>query len=53
MINEEIKNLLIDEFDKLAKEQSKKFPDLLFFREEEEIIDDFYEYYHRKRIKNQ
>jgi hypothetical protein len=44
----QIKNLPIDKFDKLAKSQSRLYPDLLKITTEKGIIDDFYEYYGRK-----
>ena len=43
-----VKDLSEKEFYELAKSQSKIFPDLLMFREEDEIIKDFYDYYKRK-----
>lgn len=46
---EEIHNLPIDEFDKLAREQSTIFPDMLLIIDEEEIIDTFYRQYKRER----
>jgi hypothetical protein len=52
MQDPKIKNLPIDDFDKLAHEQSRLFPDLLLFRSESEIIDDFYNYYGRKKTIN-
>ena len=50
MKDPKVLNMTIEEFDKLAKNQSKLYPDLLLFREEEDIIDDFYKYYGRKRL---
>jgi len=49
MKDQNVKNLPIDKFDQLARKQSLLFPDLLNFRDEEGIIDDFYEYYERRR----
>jgi hypothetical protein len=44
-----IEDLSDEEFDKLAHEQHKLYPDLLLCRDYEGIIDDFYDYYKRKR----
>lgn len=52
MQDEKIKNLTDDEFHELAKSQSKKFPGLLKFRTEEEIIWEFYQYYGKKLSHN-
>ncbi len=46
---DEIHNLPIDEFDKLAKIQSFIFPNILLFQTEEETIDMFYRAYKRKK----
>lgn len=51
MQDEKTMNLPEEEFHELAKEQSKKFPDLLQFLTEEEIIESFYGFYHRKLKK--
>jgi hypothetical protein len=47
---EEIHNLPIEEFDKLAKQQSTVFPDLLKITDEKEIIKSFYRSYKRKQM---
>jgi len=49
---EEIHNLPIKEFDKLANQQSALFPDLLKIMDEEGIILTFYDHYKRKKIIN-
>lgn len=53
MACEEVRNLSADEFDKLARSQVDKFPDLLKFDTEEGVIDCFYEFYKRKRVNNE
>jgi hypothetical protein len=47
--DQKIRDLPYDEFDKLAKDQTKKYPDLLEMFNKEEIIDMFYEFYGRER----
>ncbi len=44
-----ISNLSEEDFDRLAKTQWIRFPNLLLFNEEEDIIDKFYEKYSRER----
>ncbi len=51
MRDPEVLNLCDEEFEELSKQQSKLFPDLLLFRSEEDIIDEFYQYYKKKRTK--
>jgi hypothetical protein len=46
---EEIQKLPIDKFDELAKMQVKLFPHLLLFGDEQDILNNFYEYYKRKQ----
>jgi hypothetical protein len=48
---EEIRNLPEKEFYKLANSQCEQCPDLLNILIEDEVIDSFYEYYKRKRVK--
>ena len=43
-----VKDLSNIEFHKLANKQKELFPDLLLLRSEQEIVQDFYEYYERK-----
>ncbi len=47
---QEISKLPIDEFDKIARNQSTLFPDMLLFQSEEETIDMYYEAHKRKRM---
>lgn len=48
---EEIRNLQEEEFFALAKYQCVEFPDILQMLVEEEVIECFYDYYKRKRVK--
>lgn len=48
---EKIDQLSPAEFHDMAVKQTEYFPDLLKFCDQEEIIDQFYTYYKRKRKK--
>ena len=43
------KDMSIEEFDKLAKDQSKLYPDMLYFMTEDKIVEMFYDIYSRKK----
>jgi hypothetical protein len=49
MKDKKIQALSDSEFHRLASEQTRLFPDLLMFGTEENIINDFYDYYGRKK----
>ena len=44
-----INDLTDEEFEKFAKEQTKLYPDLLHFGNEDDIVNDFYAYHKRNR----
>ena len=49
MKDKSVQNLSNDQFHELACNQDKLFPDLLYFCDENEVIDRFYEYYKRTK----
>ena len=50
LLREQVEQLPIEEFHKLALSQSKFWPDMLNFNTEEEIVEMFYKAYNRNPI---